>query len=252
VFKLTYRGATPGTLAAAAVAGLALAGSAVTVAATPAAKAGKAAPAAHKTKAGAKGKAPGAKSRAKKPSAPTVALGKRVVLVALEALDAHGEIGAITGDNDFTYLHLRPGARLRMNGKPLAAANVQEGMKLVCWGAWDRYDPDVFNAVAASVKGQLDDYGVRKKIGDACRNVSRHYAHTAVAAAPVVVKELHAPPSAPSAPPAPSAPKPGAPAAEQAAPPAPTAPPVIPALPTAPPASREVPSPSPDPLPVTL
>ena len=86
-------------------------------------------------------------------------------------------------------------------------------------------------------------YQVRKKIGDACLNVSRRHSRTSVAAATPVVKEQ------PAAPPPPPAPKPAAAAAEPAA--APAAP-AVPALPAAPPASREVPLPSPEGLPVTL
>jgi thiol-disulfide isomerase/thioredoxin len=136
-----------------------------------------AAPAAAKKKGTSSGKV------AVKRSAPKAASpgGRRLVVTILEGPNTHGEIGAITGNNDFAYLHLQAGARLRQGGRSLTAADIKEGMKLVCWGEWDRYNTEVFDATAVSVQGRLDDYGVRQKIGDACRNVSQHYVHPPVA-----------------------------------------------------------------------
>jgi hypothetical protein len=225
VFKSVGRAITSGALLTmtAATMGFALAASPAAQAATG--NSGK--KPATATAATKKTNAAGKVSANRKPSSkPVNPPGKRLALTVLEGPDARGEISAITEDNEFAYLHLPPGARVRQGGKALTAAEVQEGMKLVCWGSWDRYDTDVFDAIAVSVRGRVDDYALRNKISDACRNVARRYAHTPVAsAATATVTEAPVPAevkpaAAPSATPTPAPATGSAPAVAPSPPPA--------------------------------
>lgn len=171
---------------------------------------------------------------------------KPTPIIVIEAINHRSVISGISEDGRFVYLRVTPEATFRVGNQVVPATSIVEGMKLDCWGAWDKFDTDVYAAKGVVVRGRLDDYALRLKINEACQRLSRP--RSAVAAAPLQPAAVTDAPAKPEekkpyekkpVEPGTGEPKPGEPATGEPKPEEPK-----PADPNAPPANPEPPPPA--------
>jgi hypothetical protein len=101
-----------------------------------------------------------------------VNLGKPIQAIALDGVLPNGHMSVIVGEGQFAEVLFQPFTRTRLDGDMVSADAVPDRQQMVIWGKWDRSNPNVFKALAVSCRDRLSDIVVRRKIADACNNVS--------------------------------------------------------------------------------
>lgn len=149
----------------------------------------------------------------------------------LDGLDAGGRVSLVTDEGRFITVRLNEATGVTQNRATLGAAQVNEGMRVVCRGSWQPGGNDSYEAATIAVRGKVDDRELRAKIAEACRKLKRTQT-TETGPTPSPVSE------APSNGPVPS------PGAGENTSPAPTVAPAM-TVPAQAPAQNNVPSPGP-------
>lgn len=93
--------------------------------------------------------------------------------VVMDAPDKENVVPVISEDFRFVYLRLTPETTLTRGDKALTPSEIVTGLTLDCAGSWHEYESDHYVVKSARAAGRLDDYAMRTRIAEACRNLSR-------------------------------------------------------------------------------
>lgn len=107
---------------------------------------------------------------------------KPTAIIAIDVMDRQSLIPGISEDGRFVYIRVTPDTTFRQGTQTIPATAIVDGMKLDCWGGWEKNEPEIYTAKGAVVKGRLDDFMMRLKINEACQRLSRP--RTEIASAP--------------------------------------------------------------------
>jgi hypothetical protein len=91
----------------------------------------------------------------------------------MDAPNKDNIVPVISEDFRFVYLRLTPETTLTKGDGTLTSSEIVEGLTLDCAGVWHEYESDHYVVKFARAAGRLDDYAMRTRIAEACKNLSR-------------------------------------------------------------------------------